>query len=77
MRKNRVARLHRLRETASLSTFIAGLSGPLPKTRAEVTKFIQDETRLYIETWVLPIVDELIAEATQAREKRRARGGRP
>jgi len=34
---------------------------PLPKTEAEVTDFIKRRTRLYIESWVAPIITALIA----------------
>jgi len=36
---------------------------PLPKSEKEVTEFIRRRTRLYMETWVLPVIDQLIAEA--------------
>lgn len=32
----------------------------LPKTEKEVTEFIKRRTRLYFQSWVLPVIDEMI-----------------
>ena len=36
---------------------------PLPKREAEVDAFIRERTRIFRETWILPVLDELL-EAT-------------
>ncbi len=48
-------------EKASFNQIFSDPADPLPKTEAEVTEFIKRRTRLYIETWVAPIVQALIA----------------
>jgi hypothetical protein len=37
--------------------------GALPTSEKEVTEFIRKRTRLYLQTWILPIVNNLLAEA--------------
>lgn len=32
---------------------------PLPRTEREVTEFIRARTKLYVESWILPLLDEL------------------
>jgi hypothetical protein len=70
--------LGRLREFASLEkgSFGNGYKNPgdpLPKTEAQVDEFIRRRTRLYLQTWVLPKIDELIEAERVAVEKRKAR----
>lgn len=48
-------------EKASFNHIFSDSADPLPKTEAEVTEFIKRRTRLYIETWVTPIIKALIA----------------
>lgn len=36
---------------------------PLPKKESEVNEFIRNRTRIFRQSWVFPILDELIARA--------------
>ena len=78
MRKqSKLKRLQELRRTASLEGgCFDGLGSDavaLPKSEKEVNAFIRGRTRLYITTWVLPIIDELIARETATIERRKKR----
>lgn len=65
MTKAELAGLRRLKRVVMLERaafhHIAPLDDPLPKNEAEVTEFIKRRTRLYFESWALPIIEELIA----------------
>ncbi|CAO3447915.1 hypothetical protein [Azospirillum argentinense] len=46
-------------ENASFGKLWGDVGDPLPKTEEEVTDFIRRRTKLYRETWVIPLIDEL------------------
>ncbi len=41
---------------------------PLPKTEAEVDEFIRRRTKLFIESWIMPTLDELISRGDKDEE---------
>ena len=53
--------LVRLRETANLETFCDSIfDGDLPPVKGEEgSKIIRERTRIYRESWINPIIDEL------------------
>lgn len=40
---------------------------PLPRTEREADDFIKERTRLWRQSWVLPVLDELIAQGEKGR----------
>lgn len=58
--------LRELRETLTMEKCRFGnihqaKDDPLPKSESEVDEFIKRRTRLWLETWVFPTLDEIIA----------------
>lgn len=54
-------RKHLTLETAHFSHPWESPDDPLPKTEREVNEFIERRTRVWRESWILPILDEMIA----------------
>lgn len=48
-------------ETANFSRIGPRDEDALPRTEAEVNAFIRERTRLWRESWVFPIIDEMLA----------------
>ena len=46
-------------ESADFGRLWGVAEDPLPKTEEEVTDFIRRRTKLYRETWVTPLIEEL------------------
>jgi hypothetical protein len=46
-------------ESADFSNIYARDSDPLPTDEKHVTEFIRRRTKLYRETWIGPVIDEL------------------
>jgi hypothetical protein len=46
---------------------------PLPKNGDEIHEFVVNATKLYRESWIIPIVKELIEEEKSVVKKRRER----
>lgn len=61
-RDRAIVRVLRSRVLYESATFDTTVGGPLPRTEAEVTAFIRERTRLYVQSWVLPLLDELAGE---------------
>ena len=63
-----ISRLRELRRYATLENALFDHVGPsdpdapLPTKESEVTAFIRERTRIYRQSWILPIIDELLAE---------------
>lgn len=58
--------LRELRETLTMEKCRFGnihpaKDDPLPKSESEVDEFIKRRTRLWLETWVFPTLDEIVA----------------
>lgn len=48
-------------ETANFKLLRADPEDPLPKTEAEVNDFIRRRTAVWRDTWILPVLDDLLA----------------
>lgn len=48
-------------ERACFDNIVPSSDDPLPKSEKEVTEFIRRRTSLYIGSWILPVLDEMIA----------------
>ncbi len=67
--KKQIALLRELRRMASLESASFERIGPdaaLPTTEAQVTAFIRERTRLHRETWILPIIDQLLRQGRRS-----------
>lgn len=76
--KTMAEKLHKLRgycemDKAEFSNGYRFEDDPLPAKESDATAFIVNRTRLYRETWILPIIDELI-EATERTPRHRNLG---
>lgn len=66
MNEEQIQKLRKLRAVAALeraefSILHPGPGDELPTSENEVTAFIRKRTKLYLESWVLPTIDRMIA----------------
>ena len=70
-------RLLQMREKScsfdSIGPWLDSPEGRLPTNEREVTAFIRERTRLWRESWILPVLEQMIESEQQARKKRQAR----
>lgn len=75
----RHGRIGRLKELRDYANFTRASFGPLTsapitlKGSEQVTEYIKEQTRHYRDSWVNPIIDELIAEEEAKAERRKAK----
>ena len=72
--ESRLERLEELRRNASLTRLTAPDLGPF-RTHDEAAAYIKDALRLYLQTWVLPVIDRLIDDERARRERLKAAKG--
>lgn len=58
MKQTNKVLIARLRETANLESYSEGLQGPDPEKPVSAN-VIREQTRIYRETWLAPIIDEI------------------
>jgi len=71
LRKYQIRGLRKLRELANFERahferIGVGVDEKLPVLESEVTAFIKERTRLYRQTWVLPLIDALLRGDVEA-----------
>ena len=70
-KKTNAQLIARLRETANLATYSEGLQG-CDAAKPVSADTIRDQTRLYRETWLAPIIDEIEARLVKPKKEGRA-----
>lgn len=71
MKQSKLDRLKELRDYCNFKNADFGYFGD--EVIGRCSEFIRDRTRIYRDTWILPVIDELIAEEERKVEMRKLR----
>jgi hypothetical protein len=82
MNEEQIRKLRELRAAATLERAEFSILHPepgdeLPTSENDVTAFIKKRTKLYLETWVLPEIDEMISKARSLEKGQRVKARFP